>query len=128
MKYQITVYYETGDSFHTEDTETTLEMRWENLDIAKENLERIKQHHEYYYDSKKRYTFRYNEKDFYDKWKSVPDFIVIDPRVASFPMLKLKLDNGNEMEMWPMWCGHFERLYGAEIKIDYDKNGMRFDV
>lgn len=128
MKYQITVYYQTGDSFNTEDTETTLEMRWENLDIAKENLERIKKHYEYYYDSNNSFMLRHDKKALEEKWKDIPDYIVIQKRTAPFPMLKLKLDNENEVQIWPPWCGYFERLYGAEIKIDYDKSGMRFEV
>jgi hypothetical protein len=127
MKYQIIVYYQTGDSFHTEDTETVLDPRWENLDIAKENLERIKQHHEYYHDHNNSFKLRYKKKALEEKWKNVPDFIVVE-KTLSFPMIKIKLDNENEMQMWPMWCGYFERLYGAEIQIDYDKSGMRFDV
>ena len=44
MIYQIKVDYETGDSFHTEETYTVLPYKWETLDLAKLNLKRIKEY------------------------------------------------------------------------------------
>ena len=36
-KYQIEAYYSTGDSFSNSDTSTTVEISWNNLDVAKAN-------------------------------------------------------------------------------------------
>ena len=46
--YRIKISYLTGDSFGTQDTYDYLELTWKNLDIAKENLQRIKEHYELY--------------------------------------------------------------------------------
>jgi hypothetical protein len=48
MEYRIKISYQTGDSFHSEDAEDYLELTWKNIDIAKENLQRIKEHYEMY--------------------------------------------------------------------------------
>ena len=48
MKYKILIGYQTGDSFGHEDTENYLELEWDNLDIAKENLQYIRDHYELY--------------------------------------------------------------------------------
>jgi hypothetical protein len=49
MKYKIKYNYNTGDSFHNEDNlESYLELEWNNLSIAKANLQRIKEHYTQY--------------------------------------------------------------------------------
>lgn len=47
-KYQIEAYYSTGDSFSNSDTSTTVEISWNNLDVAKANLKRIQEHYKQY--------------------------------------------------------------------------------
>lgn len=48
-KYTIKYTYDTGDSFKNEyDLEDTIDISWDNLDIAKKNLERIEQHYKQY--------------------------------------------------------------------------------
>ena len=44
MKYKIKIYYSTGNSFGTYNTETYLELTFKDLEIAKANLIRIKEH------------------------------------------------------------------------------------
>lgn len=47
--YRIKYTYDTGDSFRTESgVESTLEFSWKNIEIAKANLTRIKEHYELY--------------------------------------------------------------------------------
>lgn len=41
--YRIKISYSTGNSFGSEDTWDYLELTWKNLDVAKENLQRIKE-------------------------------------------------------------------------------------
>jgi len=49
MKYQIKYTYDTGDSFRKHPNRVGyLEAVWSNLDVAKDNLRRIKEHYEYY--------------------------------------------------------------------------------
>jgi len=121
--YTIKVDYETGDSFHREDA-TTTEGKFENLEIAKENLERIRIHYEYY---RYRNSYSYNLKK-KDKKKRLPDFIVID-KPSELICLKLKADNGNEYQIYPPWCGYFERLYSAEVIIlQKEERGMKFTI
>lgn len=47
--YKIKYTYNTGDSFHTEEgLESFLEFSWENIEVAKANLNRIKEHYKLY--------------------------------------------------------------------------------
>lgn len=46
-KYKIVAYYRTGNSFGSEDTQSNVELQWNDLEIAKENLRRIKEHDEF---------------------------------------------------------------------------------
>ena len=49
MKYRIKYSYDTGDSFRNDpDNSALLEMVWEDLDVAKQNLQRIKDHYSQY--------------------------------------------------------------------------------
>jgi len=118
--YTIKAYYRTGDSFHSEDT-TTNEGEWNNLDIAKENLQRMKVHYDYY-SYKNKFASMAMEK----KWKNkpVPKYILEEHGML---LLKLKADNGKEYQIFPPWCGYFESLYGAEI-ITIDDGTMKFEV
>lgn len=43
-EYKIEISYRTGNSFGGEDEISELELTWKNLDIAKENLQAIKEH------------------------------------------------------------------------------------
>ena len=49
MKYRIKYNYDTGDSFSQSlDNSDLLEMVWEDLEVAKKNLQRIKDHYSQY--------------------------------------------------------------------------------
>jgi hypothetical protein len=50
QKHKIRYGYQTGNSYGSESLESELEMVWENLDVAKENLQRIKEHYRQYKD------------------------------------------------------------------------------
>ena len=46
--YKILIKYNSGDSFNRyDDLEKCLEPKWANIEIAKENLKRIKDHYEW---------------------------------------------------------------------------------
>lgn len=49
MKYRIKYTYDTGDTFSNQyGLEGFLELDWENLEVAKDNLKRIKEHYSLY--------------------------------------------------------------------------------
>lgn len=120
MKYQIEVSYETGDSFHTENTSDFLEETWTDLTIAKENLKRIKEHYEYYEYKQFLNRFRKNNEPEMKK----PDCVVESHGEVS--SIILLLDNGKEWQFWPQWIGYFESLQGAEIIPD--ESDMKFEI
>jgi len=61
-KYKIKYNYNSGDSFNSySGLQDFLEIYWENLENAKSNLKRIKEHYEQY---KKLKSWHYNEGDF----------------------------------------------------------------
>lgn len=46
--YKIEITYITGNSFGSHETKDVLDLEWENLEIAKENLKAIKEHWTFY--------------------------------------------------------------------------------
>ena len=58
MTYVIEFDYQTGDSFHTYEEYNVLltDFEWENLEVAKENLQRVKEHYSWYKDYKRFYN------------------------------------------------------------------------
>lgn len=118
-EYKIKISYGTGDSFENREEESYLELTWKNLDVAKENLVRIKEHYEMY----KGYNAHHSKK--------LPDIWLRDSRYKEWYVDKgpdrvhyatqciyLKTDDGNNMQMSCFWCGYFESLISAEIELD----------
>lgn len=122
--YKIKVFYETGDSFSSNNTETILEPEWEKLDVAKENLKRIKTHYKIY-QRLDHHNYSWDKEKRFDE-KKLPDYVIYDKK-NNWLNLKLLLDNGNEMQIYVGWCGYFERLYGADIIIKEDEE-MSFQI
>lgn len=110
--YKIKIDYRTGNSFNTYNREDYLEGTWQDLSVATQNIERIKQHYEWY--EAKSSTYRASPKI-----PAKPDF------VADEYSLKLLLDNGNEYSISPFWVGYFETLYEASIKQELPKYSRR---
>jgi hypothetical protein len=109
MKYKILIRYVTGDSFESYDTSDYLEFEWDNLDICKKNLIRIKEHYNYIndinsYDSKIRKSAEKIAKD--KDW-----FVEKDDN-----SIKLQLDNLDFFQLRAFWYGCFEHLISAEIE------------
>jgi len=112
MTYRIEYDYQTGDSFHTEERTEVLEYDWEDLEIAKEALQRIKEHYKWY-----RYVERvpYPDRPKVKKpkwWKVNTEGLDED---YQHHLMNLRMDNGVEVQFHPPWCGYFETLYGASI-------------
>lgn len=118
-QYKIKYFYHTGDSFHTEDCEDILESSWENLEVAKEALKRIKEHYTWYelICDWERYSHIHKKSD---KPKPPKWWDVKSPYDAHY-CLNLPLDNGKEFQFSAPWCGYFEGLYGAQIFTSMDE-------
>jgi len=114
-KYKIKYSYCTGDSFHSEDREDILEFEWDDLDIAKESLKRINEHYKWY-SFKENYYGRDKEEVFKPEWHNIKSEHVSSDHY----LMNIRMDNGNEVQFWPPWCGYFEHLYWAEITIEGD--------
>jgi hypothetical protein len=150
-KYKIKISYSTGDSLHNYDTEDTLEISWNDLNVAKQNLKFIKEHYDMYenitgwnkktkeecYEQNKdkewfvyEKILLYNEckidekdKHKYDKTKLryAPDDFLAQH------CIKLKTDDENIFQMLCFWTGYFEQLKEAEIVMDEDED-MKFTI
>lgn len=117
-KYKIKVEYSTGNSYGSEDTESFIDLEWDNLDIAKENLQAIKEHWGFYREYGGHWFSNHKEKkDYSGKWW-YPEIDGVIGADNIHHCMKLKADNGKTMQQWNFWCGYFEYLIGAEIVTD----------
>lgn len=123
MKYKIKYDYQTGDSFGSSDETGFLELTWTNLDVAKANLNRIKEHYDQYKllesyikraepqtvlsenSSKDWFVSEGKKKDQFDEYYSTHCLI-------------LYTDDGKQFQLHAPWCGYFEGLHSAEIIVD----------
>jgi len=125
MQYRIKYSYRTGDSFGSEDRVDVLEFTWENLEVAKEVLKRIREHYKWH-QSKETYYGRHEEVE-KPAWHNVNSEHV--QLSGEHYLINVPMDNGNEVQFWPPWCGYFESLYGAEIVPDEEvDDGLSFWV
>ena len=134
MKHKIKIWYTTGDSFGSQDRDEILEMEWDNLDIAKANLKRIKEHYIRY----KVDNDFYGKKGYYYKSLSPEDKLIYDTKKTrdwySTPegwdnyhySICLKADNGNDWIISPFWVGYFETLNSAQIISDDNDMSISF--
>jgi hypothetical protein len=128
-KYKIHYEYQTGDSFGHHDENGDIEVKWDNLDIAKENLQRIKEHYQYYCEL---HGSRPYETP--NQWGKTIEGIKTKYRhkpwfVEQYDLcLMLKSDEGKEFQYYTSWCGYFEELYGVKIQLNdpSDEDGMSF--
>lgn len=130
-KYRIKYCYTTGDSFHTEDREDCLELSWNTLEAAEENLNRIKEHYElyevingtnYYYPEKEPTK---KEKELWIKEQKKKPWFVENKKFHSTNSIKLLADTGKEVQFSAPWCGYFEHLNSLEIIEDLPKVRFR---
>lgn len=126
MSYQIKVKYQTGDSFGSQDTEDIIELDWNNLDVAKQNLQRIKEHYEQYRQLNGwRNEYGHKDRDsIIEKNKTKDWFVGEDNTTWSTPeyCIKLYTDDGKPFQISCFWCGYFEYLHGAEIITSGDSD------
>ena len=132
MKHKIKIWYSTGNSFGSEDTSTVLEMEWNNMDVAKANLRRIKEHYICYtvdndYSGKKGWYFKElspENKLMYDT-KEQQDWYHKSKYNSYYHSLVLKTDDGKDWQISPSWIGYFESL--KEGKIIFDDADTHFE-
>ncbi len=146
--YKIKINYRTGDSFNSFDTEDTIELTWKNLEIAKQNLQYIREHYEMY---KECDSYKTVNQEVFKKYLD-KEWFVNNPRLFSISnkcaieeskkiegdyeynpdeyfaryCLKLKTDDEQFYQLHCFWCGYFETLYSASIEID--DSDMKFEL
>jgi hypothetical protein len=132
FKYKIKLFYTTGNSYNSERTSDYLELEWNDLSIAKENLQRIKDHYKMQSELE-RTNWDKRLIEFKNVYSKNPWFVLkttssgeIDDYYAMH-CIKLKADNGNEMQMSCFWIGHFETLHGGRIETNNSDMEFRFD-
>jgi len=116
-EYKILIFYRTGSSDHTYDDEGYLDGTWKNIEIIKENLQRIKEHY-LWYESIYITGSRHNKKIEKPHWYT-------NKYDGS---IKLKLDDGTEYEMSAFWCGYFETLYGAKAEPVKENDNLEITI
>lgn len=92
--YDIEISYETGNSFHTYTETTSVGAITDNIEDAKENLQRVKAH--------------YEQQDM--------------PYEKGYKPLILKTTDGERTWEWPLWIGHFEHLLEAKVMLVDDND------
>lgn len=135
--YKIQINYTTGDSFGSEDRSSDVEMQWNKLEVAQENLKRIEEHYEFYrkQDSWGRRTLSADEREQLKQeaintaaWAVVPDE-KLDKHMNEHRLIycvKLKEDDGVERSISCFWTGYFESLNSAEIVTNEKKFKIEF--
>lgn len=103
MKYKISIKYQTGNSFGSEECTSSIEYEWENIQMCADSLKRIDEHYRWY---------RSENSNWGEKEKR-PDWM--DKDCGEFSMLLLA-DDGKEFRYSPFWVGYFERLHHASIE------------
>ncbi len=154
-KYEIIIHYATGNSFGSQDTEDALSCEWNKLDVAKENLVRIKEHHDLFQkldkfliskeektslieESKNKPWFRLEEKPYRisgdyriemsETKKYEGDWEMRPDMMTAELSVILKTDEGKDFVQSCFWQGYFERLYSADIQHKTkEDDGMRID-
>ena len=82
MKYQIKYTYQTGDSFSNNDAEGILELRWNDLHVAKTNLKRIQEHYKMY-DALNSYFEKRTKQEIIASFEAF-DWLVSEKKLAAF--------------------------------------------
>ena len=145
MGYRIQIDYSTGNSFGTHDENECVELTWVNLDVAKKNLQYIKEHYEMYrllngYSSRKSHNeicIENQDKNWFVAklilFVKSQDRCIDESQRGRFDSndleyrfdhyysencIKLITDDEESMQMSCFWCGYFEHLQSAEIVLD----------
>lgn len=128
--YTIEIDYTDGDSFHSERTTRELEYRW-NLDVAKENLKRMKEHYKAY-SNRNGYVscmMKKREDELLAEIKDKPWYVAKaqhtygNGRGDWENYIFFKENDGTEKEYSIYtWTGYFATLHGARIVFVRENN------
>ena len=105
MSYQIKIEYTTGDSFGSSEEEELLEVEFNDIRLAEENLTRIKEHYDYF--SEIDSCYRRSPKP-----PSKPSWF--DDDTCQYSIV-LKTDTGDLLIISCFWMGYFESLELIEV-------------
>lgn len=124
MQYRIKIDYRTGDSSGSEDVTQYLELQFNNLDVARQNLQRIKEHYQMTLDiDDVKWTGKpKTEKEILSENKHKDWFVDIEdePHLSRYCII-LYTDENNKFQMSCFWVGFFEHLNCAEIELVNEK-------
>ena len=117
--YEIKVYYTESDSeTPPKDCETVLPFVWERLSVAKEVLQVIKEHYDYFQKYNGYGEYRLEPVDHnkaLEEAKTKPWFVEGTRYSAWEQRILLPQDDGTWKQTGTCWCGYFELLVGADI-------------
>lgn len=121
--YRIKYIYDTGDSFETHyNEEGILEFTWSSLEIAKENLQYIKEHYDFYKFLKNPFHSKKETKKIIDNAKTKFWYVEKHNEFC----LKFKTNNGTPCQIYAPWLGYFETLNEVEIIEDDSDRKISF--
>lgn len=128
--YLIKYNYNSGDSNGTDyNIEDVLELKFKSLDVAKDNLRRIKEHYLLYQELEGCYV-GYKARKYKEilEEMATKDWAVLkkNGEYEYKACLILKADGGKPFQIYAPWCGYFESLNEAWIEEGVLKdNDMR---
>ncbi len=108
-RYTIDIEYVTGNSFGSQDAEDSLGISWDNLDMAKDALRRIRAFDEHATEWDRKRGASYEERQ--ESFRQLPGYSEEFPEVC----IMFVLDDGTEHRHSRFWEGYFETLKGTII-------------
>jgi hypothetical protein len=139
MKYIIQITYDTGDSFnHYIDLEEPLYYQdidfkqkllcFDDLNIGKENLRRIYEHYTAIQDIERTGRFEYTAEEIKQKKEEIKQKDWFDVTGDWKYKIFLLNDKKEKIYVSAFWCGYFETLRSAEIKLNQpDMDGIKIN-
>lgn len=126
--YCIEICYNTGNSFGSHEDRDIIPLSWENIDIAKENLKRIKEHNEFVSelnDSTYKIDNTRPRSEIIDSISN-RDWAVLTNEYESESYIKLMKDSGEFTEVQCFWVRYFESIISAKIIVNDEDIEINF--
>lgn len=122
MQYEIRYDYRTGNTFGSEDLMDQLLGEFPTLEVAQRNLDRIKEHYEFYEKIDETKSGRFSDKSWKELQKEVESLeekrSKKDWYYKDYPngYINLEVEDGKFEKYSIRWCGYFETLYAVRVK------------
>ena len=132
MSYIIKAYYSTGDSFHTEEASHELSPVWNDLEVAKQALQYLNEHHKAYEfcENRDRDASAHMIKNLKESVKNESWYInsgSLSNSEGWYYSIKLPLDDGTFTQDHISYHGYFEHLSLLAIETySEESDGMSF--